>query len=576
MWAQRSPPTEERMLVKTPFCALTAALLALSMVLTFASCAEQEGPDPAATIDPTISPGAPTLGLTPTPTPTVGPTALAQGVPQGAEAPSPVPTPLIVAEILASAPLTERIYKSDIVVRALLLSVSGDEFRFRAIEYMKGAGAPEFTVEASAGLRDISFDNREAVLFLTLPQTGGASTSSAASNRFEFTNTRVERTSDYTIASLNPVWLPADAAAGGAAQGGDPDYITDAESPTGSAYPKVSLAELRAKVAWIEGGKNISGYDYCIRSVMYYERSIREDEARTGRTWTPGQVSFQIESGLSANSLVDSARHRDDRDTDYAMFKVIGPDSSLFTQYTSDDDARASTGYDDNIHTRRPLPKGSYRFTSITYPANYLPCKYQFDDSRIGVGIIVTVTAPADTVHEAFFDPVKVGAAVAADATNGVLKPTNFTVSGSSATLAKIAWENGKTTMEFQPSVALAGHHADFIALDGTVSLRIDFDDAKETTSGTKRTFEWGVCTQPWESGDLLMLRVSTTGDTLTGVTNDTLPCSKVTPKPTPTPLPTPTPTATPFPTPTPGPTPTPIATATPRPTPTPTPTATP
>ena len=219
------------------------------------------------------------------------------------------------------------------------------------------------------------------------------------------------------------------------------------------------------------------------------------------------------------------------------------------------------------------MPRGVYNFEGKEQHYEDLPCNYQ---SRGKVPFRVTVTAPADAVHEAFFDPVKVGATVAAGATNGVLKPTNFTVSGSSATLIKIAWEGGKTTMEFQPSVALAGHHADFIALDGTVALRIDFDDAKETANGTKRTFEWGVCTQPWESGDLLMLRVSKSGDPLTGVTNDTLPCSKITPKPTPTPFPTPTPIATPFPTPTPGPTPTPIATATPRPTPTPTPTATP
>ena len=42
--------------------------------------------------------------------------------------------------------------------------------------------------------------------------------------------------------------------------------------------------------------------------------------------------------------------------------------------------------------------------------------------------------------------------------------------------------------MELEPSVSLAGHHADFIALDGSVSLRLDFDDASETVEGAKRT----------------------------------------------------------------------------------------
>ena len=75
--------------------------------------------------------------------------------------------------------------------------------------------------------------------------------------------------------------------------------------------------------------------------------------------------------------------------------------------------------------------------------------------------------------------------------------------------------------MELEPSVSLAGHHADFIALDGSVSLRLDLDDASETVEGAKRTLTWNVCTQPWESGDLLVLRISSSGEGLTGVTND-------------------------------------------------------
>lgn len=527
-------------------------LLSLATVFGLMSCAEQERPDSASLMEPAI------------PTPTV-------------EISPPIPTPLYPIPDQASASLTERIYESDIVVRVLLLSVESDGFRFRAIEYMKGTGAAEFTIEADTSLRDTAWDNREAVLFLSRTDGQAAGGSSAASDRFAFAQTTVDRTNAYGIESLNPVWLPAGAGAGATASSADPDYITDAQSPSGgSQNPKVSLAELRAKVAWVEGGKDITGYDYCITSVVRYERAIREREAGTGRAWTPGQVSFQINSGSKARSVVSSYELRDFRDTDYDKFKQIGPDNHLFTKSISDDDAHAHNGYSVSTITQRPLPKGSYRFTTISYPANYLPCEYQFDDSRTGVEIIVTATAPADAVHEAFFDPVNVGSSVAADATNGVLKPTTFTVSGSSATLTKIAWQGGKTTMEFQPSVSLAGHHADFIGLDGKVALRIDFDDATVKTSGTKRTFEWGVCKQPWVSGDLLMLRMSKSGETLTGVTNDTLPCSKITPKPTPTPLPGATPTPTPFPTPTPAPTPTPIATATPIPTPTPTPTVAP
>ena len=51
---------------------------------------------------------------------------------------------------------------------------------------------------------------------------------------------------------------------------------------------------------------------------------------------------------------------------------------------------------------------------------------------------------PEGTLHEAFFDPVTVGTAVAADSANGVLKPAEFTdANGASATIERIAWEAG-------------------------------------------------------------------------------------------------------------------------------------
>ena len=108
------------------------------------------------------------------------------------------------------------------------------------------------------------------------------------------------------------------------------------------------------------------------------------------------------------------------------------------------------------------------------------------------------------TVHEAFFDPVAIGAAVGADASNGVLEPAAFTVGGASATMTSLEWESSTVTMELNPSASLAGHAVDFIALDGSVSLTLSFDDA--TQSGGALT--WSVASQPWNAGDLLMLRI--------------------------------------------------------------------
>ena len=108
-------------------------------------------------------------------------------------------------------------------------------------------------------------------------------------------------------------------------------------------------------------------------------------------------------------------------------------------------------------------------------------------------------------MHEAFFDPVAIGAGVGADGTNGVLKPAAFTVGGASATITSLKWEAGAVTMELNPSASLAGHAIDFIALDGSVTSTLSFDDA---TQGGGGALTWSVANQPWNAGDKLMLRV--------------------------------------------------------------------
>ena len=96
---------------------------------------------------------------------------------------------------------------------------------------------------------------------------------------------------------------------------------------------------------------------------------------------------------------------------------------------------------------------------------------------------------PPGTLHEAFFDPVDIGTAVGADSSDGVLKPAAFTVGGANTTISSLKWEAGTATMALSPSASLSGYAIDFIALDGSVSLTLSFDDA--TQSGG--TLTWSV-----------------------------------------------------------------------------------
>ena len=58
----------------------------------------------------------------------------------------------------ASPTVEERIYDSDVVVRASLHSAEPGKLRFRAIEYLKGTGPADFVVNADTAGRDTKWD----------------------------------------------------------------------------------------------------------------------------------------------------------------------------------------------------------------------------------------------------------------------------------------------------------------------------------------------------------------------------------------------------------------------------------
>ena len=117
-----------------------------------------------------------------------------------------------------------------------------------------------------------------------------------------------------------------------------------------------------------------------------------------------------------------------------------------------------------------------------------------------------TVTAPASTLHDAFFDPLTVGTTVKAGGANGVLKPTSFTVGGTATAITSLEWANMKVVLALHPHASLGSRVMDFIELDSTVSLSLSASDATVESAGG--THCWTVSTQPWEDGDKLMLRI--------------------------------------------------------------------
>ena len=253
----------------------------------------------------------------------------------------------------------------------------------------------------------------------------------------------------------------------------------------------------------MEGGEGIAGYDRCIRRVIDYLRFYRDFEAYYGKSWTVLEIDESLSSGAGTGTVVYD--YGLDYGQGYSSIWLTGRDAVLFSALIADDNTSAADGYTERITTVRPLPKGIYEFTNHARSYIYTLCNFTPENHQLDW--TVTVTAPTGTLHELFFDPVTVGSAVAADATNGTLKPRAFTgAGGASASISRIAYESGQVKIGVTPDNALAGQTVDFIELDGTGSLSLSVANA--TVDAANDTLSWTVSSAPWADGDKLMVRI--------------------------------------------------------------------
>ncbi len=442
------------------------------------------------------------------------------------------------------------------------------EHEFEVLEYLKGSDEDRIIgiVPVDVGMfyqtrlgaavlgkgrlkdRDTRWDDREAIVFLEdnnpiIPSSlkPGRYLLGWFANIFE----------GYTVASrIDKRWLPAVSntaiAMGSASQQfftDDPEkekYVSSQEGAALLEAPSTTAASLKARIAELEAEVNASDspeeYRKCL--IDGY-RNERVRGTRGGRRPIPDyyeRFDYIFGSGLPSGSVVYSNGFWGA--VKYGEHWLEGRDKDLFVV--------SAPGV---VVSARPLPEGEYKFYSNGRGQQFVLCDAIPDFERNRRELFVQVTAPSDTLHEAFFDPVEIGDAVGADGVNGVLKPAAFSVNSSddATTIERIDWQDNAVSIAISDAPALANHHIDFIALDGSVALRLDFDHASVSDEGSTRTLRWKVCEQPWQSGDLLMLRISESEDDLTGVTNDTA-CDG---DPTATPEPTATATAEPKPEPT-------------------------
>ena len=480
---------------------------------------------------------------------------------------------LVHTPFLGQTTVKEKVVFTDTVVRATMTSVSAEidtgylvylKFNLKVSEYLRGTGPSNIVAiwvdsyfhyydtraEAEArkaavlAERDSQWDDREAVIFMLDdgPNDYGPKITELLGKADHFFLARGELQGDdyYSLHSRSHKgWLPS-VTAGSESSAGATDagreYLLDVPpksvgligQSSSSQTPTVTLTDLKATikevVTEIDAGDGSDAYEECIREKYGFERHERQRKSE-GKDLVRAEPSHtELVSGRQAGTVLlqrprtgiypDRKSKTWFEGADAALLEVVQVEGDT-TPYDIDRDGRLTAGVDrfeftQRLTTTRPLPAGEYSVVRKEVWAIFLDCNYVLDSDWT-----ITVTAPSGTLHEMFFDPVTVGTAVAADATNGVLEPRAFTgASGAAATIGRIAYEpaaadSGKSaqvTMEVTPDDALSGQVVDFIGLDGTVSFALSA--ATAAVDAANDILSWPVASQPWESGDKLMVRI--------------------------------------------------------------------
>ena len=392
--------------------------------------------------------------------------------------------------------------------------------------------------------RDTQWDDRDAVIFLVRQHSRLPVTNS--DNVFYMSVTDIFNFihgDEYSIASKrNKLWLPeAKQLPGGPARTpSEKWFLTDV--PTGATEqsgqprssntpshepPSMAQSALVQEINRVTAEMNAEPQDGFAMCIAYGYLMDREDAWGTSHDYPRRKPAYFLQretgSGLPAGTsfrnidvLVVNENWKDriwfegdDADM-FVIGDVVRTWENLTYNFRNSFNATGgkflvtATLNRHSMEATRPLPKGGYTYVQNSYSIFSGPCEHY----KEVINWTVHVTAPEGTLHELFFDPVTDGTAIAADSTIGQLKPAAFTdANDAPATILRISYDSGYVTTTLFPHTGLAGHKLDFIALDGSVSLSLQVDDA--TVDAANKTLSWQVSEQPWHDGDKLMVRIS-------------------------------------------------------------------
>ena len=468
--------------------------------------------------------------------------------------------------------IEESILGSDVVARVSVTAVTGGvestnwtrrsdppgiysvvlAYTFTVHEYLKGSGGNEIVglvvseyehrsesaarryIDDRLATRDTRWDDRQAIVFM---RKNPAITSTSQADRYYMGQISYDDEDGYTVASrFAREWLP-DASAlpltarqtSGASSESTEQYflLADPAATTGAAdsssdtaratsgAPTIGLTDFKSKVADLQAevsaGDGSDEYENCV-FLDYVAKRREQHHIDSGN---PTSASFTITSGVANLEFFSERRGSGLPPDRIGRYWTSGPDAALFNTVTSDlspyrlfaeaDDPPDHVRYTRSSVTTRPLPAGTYTYKAHGLAVYRLPCNSVPDPDSAGWTVNITVISVVGVDHEAFFDPVAIGPGSGTVGADGTLNPTSFSLDGVSSTLTSIEWRAGTLTVDLDVPVADSQRHLDFLDLSGDLILTVAVKDASVNPDGD---LAWSVGGQPWENGDLLMVRL--------------------------------------------------------------------
>ncbi len=514
----------------------------LFAVVLICACSSAEDPTPSPVPETNIvSPVAPTesTNVTLPATPVAAPPSISSDDVQVDIPPDSVHMEL-PAWVQESPGLALALIYADTIIEARLASIESEvkahesyghvaelSYKFNVLQYLKGEGDDELSVQLSSGPKYHAFpdviDRRSEEEAEDLAEKWLSGQRSArgrdrnvillltGGKEKTYTFLYTKRNADRDVSPyLGKSWIAID----------DDSLPLTLRFP-GSVLSPVTILDLKTRIREMDE-LTATEFGNCIRLALGYRSLVRDQHLGIYRELTV--AGWREPDPFPQYNSMENQQHSSvfayrlerpplvsNRFSDYWL---DGKDKHLFEIRVRADpnNSERPAYYLEVVSSKGPLPAGEYSIIFAQYH-HQLPCtstyfKEQWSSHDV-VELIVTIDNEEETLYEGSVALEELDSGVGADSFRGLITPNSFSLDATTnVTINEIFWDSGEFILRINidgptmptGAVYLNGNYGSWETLH--------FANASLAVEDGETTLRWGLCDWEWSGGDLLLLRV--------------------------------------------------------------------